>query len=194
MRSNVRLYGTIDETDGRPLSAQGRGVFSRELLRMRACVALRPDRDCSCVVFAKSWRSRSAPRRALDKITVQIASNMVAEVCSVYVLHSDGRLELYATEGLKHEAVHLTTMRRGEGLVGLIAASAEALSLPDAQSHPAFSYKPETGEEVYSSFLGVPILRGGNTLGVLVVQNRAAANIPKRRSRRSRRQRCCWPN
>ena len=109
----------------------------------------------------------------LDKITVQIASNMVAEVCSVYVLHSDGRLELYATEGLKHEAVHLTTMRRGEGLVGLIAASAEALSLPDAQSHPAFSYKPETGEEVYSSFLGVPILRGGNTLGVLVVQNRA---------------------
>ena len=109
----------------------------------------------------------------LDKIVVQIASNMVAEVCSVYVLHADGRLELYATEGLKHEAVHLTTMHRGEGLVGLIAASAEPLALPDAQSHPAFSYKPETGEEIYLSFLGVPILRGGNTLGVLVVQNRA---------------------
>ena len=59
------------------------------------------------------------------------------------------------------------------GLTGLIAASAESLSLPDAQSHPAFSYKPETGEEIYLSFLGVPILRGGNTLGVLVVQNRA---------------------
>ncbi len=109
----------------------------------------------------------------LDKIVVQIASNMVAEVCSVYVLHADGRLELYATEGLNREAVHLTTMRKGEGLVGLIAASAEPLSLPDAQSHPAFSYKPETGEEIYLSFLGVPILRGGNTLGVLVVQNRA---------------------
>ncbi len=109
----------------------------------------------------------------LDKIVVQIALNMVAEVCSVYVLHVDGRLELYATEGLKHEAVHLTTMRKGEGLVGLIAASAEALALPDAQAHPAFSYKPETGEEIFQSFLGVPILRGGNTLGVLVVQNRA---------------------
>ncbi len=109
----------------------------------------------------------------LDKIVVQIAFNMVAEVCSVYVLHTDGRLELYATEGLNREAVHRTTMRKGEGLVGLIAASAEALALPDAQSHPAFSYKPETGEEVYLSFLGVPILRGGNTLGVLVVQNKA---------------------
>ena len=109
----------------------------------------------------------------LDKIVVQIASNMVAEVCSVYVLRADGRLELYATEGLNREAVHLTTMRNGEGLVGLIAATAEPLALPDAQAHPAFSYKPETGEEIYHSFLGVPILRGGNTLGVLVVQNRA---------------------
>ncbi|MCC2109426.1 MAG: GAF domain-containing protein, partial [Hyphomicrobiales bacterium] len=71
------------------------------------------------------------------------------------------------------EAVHLTTMRATEGLVGLIATSAEPLALADAQSHPAFSYKPETGEEIYHSFLGVPILRGGNTLGVLVVQNRA---------------------
>jgi len=109
----------------------------------------------------------------LDKIVVNIASNMVAEVCSVYVQRSDGRLELYATEGLKSEAVHLTTMRAGEGLVGLIVTTAEPLSLSDAQSNPAFSFKPETGEEIYHSFLGVPILRGGNTLGVLVVQNRA---------------------
>ncbi|HVB90379.1 MAG TPA: phosphoenolpyruvate--protein phosphotransferase [Beijerinckiaceae bacterium] len=109
----------------------------------------------------------------LDKIVVHIASNMVAEVCSVYVLRADGRLELFATEGLNREAVHLTTMRSGEGLVGLIAENAEPLALADAQSHPAFSYKPETGEEIYHSFVGVPILRGGNTLGVLVVQNRA---------------------
>ena len=107
----------------------------------------------------------------LDKIVVQIAANMVAEVCSVYVLRADQRLELYATEGLNREAVHLTTMHAGEGLVGLIAKSAEPLALSEAQEHPAFSYKPETGEEAYHSFLGVPILRGGNTLGVLVVQN-----------------------
>ena len=109
----------------------------------------------------------------LDKIVVHIASNMVAEVCSVYVLRDDSRLELFATEGLNREAVHLTTMRSGEGLVGRIAETAEALALSDAQSHPAFSYKPETGEEIYQSFLGVPILRGGSTIGVLVVQNRA---------------------
>jgi phosphotransferase system enzyme I (PtsP) len=114
-----------------------------------------------------------SPQVRLDKIVTHIAANMVAEVCSVYVLRADGRLELYATEGLNREAVHLTTMRSGEGLVGLIASRAEPLALSDAQHHPAFSYRPETGEEIYSSFLGVPILRGGNTLGVLVVQNKA---------------------
>ena len=98
---------------------------------------------------------------------------MVAEVCSLYVARADGPLELFATEGLNREAVHLTTMRPGEGLVGLIAATAEPLALSDAQNHPAFSYKPETGEEIYQSFLGVPVLRCGATLGVLVVQNRA---------------------
>ncbi|HSP26486.1 MAG TPA: phosphoenolpyruvate-utilizing N-terminal domain-containing protein, partial [Saliniramus sp.] len=109
----------------------------------------------------------------LDKIVVLIAANMVAEVCSVYVLRADGTLELYATEGLNREAVHLTTMRAGEGLVGLIADMAQPLALADAKTHPAFSFKPETGEEIYHGFLGVPILRAGNTLGVLVVQNRA---------------------
>jgi len=108
----------------------------------------------------------------LDKIVVLIASKMVAEVCSVYVTRADNTLELYATEGLNREAVHLTTMRADEGLVGLIAREAQPVALSDAQHHPAFSYKPETGEEIYASFLGVPILRGGNTLGVLVVQNR----------------------
>jgi phosphotransferase system enzyme I (PtsP) len=109
----------------------------------------------------------------LDKIVVMIAANMVAEVCSVYVLRVDGGLELYATEGLSRDAVHMTVLRAGEGLVGLVAAEAQPLNLPNAQAHPAFSYKPETGEEIYHSFLGVPVLRAGNTLGVLVVQNRA---------------------
>src|ERR1700709_2262843 len=109
----------------------------------------------------------------LDKIVVLIAANMVAEVCSVYVLRVDGSLELYATEGLKREAVHHTTMRLGEGIVGVIAQRAAPRLPAPAHPHPAFSYKPETGEEIYQSFLGVPVLRGGNTLGVLVVQNRA---------------------
>jgi phosphotransferase system, enzyme I, PtsP len=109
----------------------------------------------------------------LDKIVVLIAANMVAEVCSVYVLRVDATLELYATEGLKREAVHQTVMRQDEGLVGLVASEANPINLSEAQAHPAFSYRPETGEEIYHSFLGVPILRAGNTLGVLVVQNRA---------------------
>src|SRR5258707_708051 len=109
----------------------------------------------------------------LNKIVVLIAANMVAEVCSIYVLRVDGTLELYATEGLKPDAVHVTVLRQDEGLVGLVSSEAKSLNLSDAQHHPAFSFRPETGEEIYHSFLGVPILRAGNTLGVLVVQNRA---------------------
>jgi phosphotransferase system enzyme I (PtsP) len=109
----------------------------------------------------------------LDKIVVLIAANMVAEVCSVYVLRVDGTLELYATEGLNPQAVHQTVLRSDEGLVGLVSSEANPINLSEAQNHPAFSYRPETGEEIYHSFLGVPILRAGNTLGVLVVQNRA---------------------
>ncbi len=109
----------------------------------------------------------------LDKIVVLIAANMVAEVCSVYVLRVDNSLELYASEGLNREAVHQTVLGKDEGLVGLVASEAKPINLSDAQNHPAFSFRPETGEEIYHSFLGVPVLRAGNTLGVLVVQNRA---------------------
>ncbi|WP_455270432.1 phosphoenolpyruvate--protein phosphotransferase [Rhizobium herbae] len=114
------------------------------------------------------------PQERLDQIVRQIAQNMVAEVCSVYVLRSDGVLELYATEGLNKGAVHLAQLQMGQGLVGTIAASARPLNLSDAQAHPAFTYLPETGEEIYHSFLGVPILRTGRSLGVLVVQNKAS--------------------
>ncbi len=115
--------------------------------------------------------SGSAQER-LDRIVRVVAAEMVAEVCSAYVMRAGEVLELFATEGLRPEAVHRTRLRVGEGLVGLIAASARPLALADAQSHPDFAYRPETGEEIYHSLMGVPILRGGRVLGVLVVQNR----------------------
>jgi len=108
----------------------------------------------------------------LDRIVRDIAAEMVAEVCSAYVMRAGEVLELFATEGLRREAVHRTRLRVGEGLVGVIAATARPLALADAQSHPNFAYRPETGEEVFHSLMGVPILRGGRVLGVLVVQNR----------------------
>jgi phosphotransferase system enzyme I (PtsP) len=116
--------------------------------------------------------TRESAQARLDKVVVLIASNMVAEVCSLYLRRRDGSLELFATEGLNPAAVHNTHLKPGEGLVGLIAEQAEPMQFPDAQLHPAFSYRPETGEEIYNAFLGVPILRGGHTLGVLTVQNR----------------------
>ncbi|MGF1650803.1 MAG: phosphoenolpyruvate--protein phosphotransferase [Hyphomicrobiaceae bacterium] len=108
----------------------------------------------------------------LDKIVRQVAGLMVAEVCSIYIKRQDASLELFATEGLKRDAVHATRLKRGEGLVGRCAELAVPVNVPNAQAHPAFSYRPETGEEAYHSLLAVPVLRGGAVLGVLVVQNR----------------------
>jgi phosphotransferase system, enzyme I, PtsP len=108
----------------------------------------------------------------LDHIVRVAAAEMVAEVCSAYIMRAGEVLELFATEGLRPEAVHRTRLRVGEGLVGVIAATARPLALADAQSHPNFAYRPETGEEIYHSLMGVPVLRGGRVLGVLVVQNR----------------------
>ncbi|MGB5092101.1 MAG: phosphoenolpyruvate--protein phosphotransferase [Parvibaculum sp.] len=113
-----------------------------------------------------------AAQKRLDKIVVLIASNMVAEVCSVYLMRATQDLELFATEGLKPSAVHNTRLKVGEGLIGDIAAHARPLNLADAQAHPGFAYRPETGEEIYKSLMGVPILRSGRVVGVLAVQNR----------------------
>src|SRR5262245_57416791 len=100
----------------------------------------------------------------LDKVGLRIAANTADTDRACDVLRTENTLALYATEGLKREAVHRTVLSAHEGLVGLVASEATPLNLSDAQSHPAFSYRPETGEEIYHSFLGVPILRAGNTL------------------------------
>ncbi|MBK5926873.1 GAF domain-containing protein, partial [Rhodobaculum claviforme] len=107
----------------------------------------------------------------LDQVVRLIAQDMVAEVCSVYVMRAGEVLELFGTEGLKPEAVHTTRLRNGEGLVGNIALHARPLRLADAQNHPDFAYRPETGEDPFQSLMGVPILRDGRVLGVLVIQN-----------------------
>jgi phosphotransferase system enzyme I (PtsP) len=108
----------------------------------------------------------------LDKVVKLIAVDMVAEVCSCYIMRAGEVLELFATEGLKKESVHQTRLRVGEGLVGDIAAHARPLALADAQAHPNFVFRPETGEEIFHSLMGVPIIRGSRVVGVVVVQNR----------------------
>jgi len=115
--------------------------------------------------------SGSAQER-LDLIAQIIARDMVAEVCSIYVRRAGDVIELFATEGLHPDAVHKIRFRFGEGIVGVVAASARPIALAEAQKHPNFAYRPETGEEIYQSMLGVPILRGGRVLGVLAIQNR----------------------
>ena len=97
----------------------------------------------------------------LDMVVRTSAISMVAEVCSIYLRRASGDLELFATEGLAREAVHVTRLKPGEGLVGETMRLGRPLNLSDAASHPAFSYRPETGEDPYHAFLAVPLLRGG---------------------------------
>lgn len=110
----------------------------------------------------------------LDQITHLIADSMKTEVCSIYLFRDPETLELCATEGLRKESVHQTRMKLGEGLVGRVARTGQPVNTADAPSEKGFRFMPETGEEIYSSFLGVPIQRVGEKLGVLVVQSKIA--------------------
>ena len=113
-------------------------------------------------------------QQRLNSVVRIIALSMVAEVCSIYLRRASGEMELFATEGLESKAVHVTRMKPGEGLIGEITRQGAPLNLADAPEHPAFSFRPETGEDPYHAFLGAPLLRGGRVIGVLVVQNRTA--------------------
>ncbi len=138
--------------------AEATGSRSRDLLkRLRETLAV-----------------EGAGQERLDRITHLITESMATHVCSIYLLRDPKTLELCATEGLKAESVHQTRLRIGEGLVGRVAQEATPINVSNATKERGFRYMPETGEEIYSSFLGVPIQRLGEMRGVLVVQNREA--------------------
>jgi phosphotransferase system enzyme I (PtsP) len=114
--------------------------------------------------------ARTPTQAKLDQVAGLIASALDSEVASIYLVR-EGMLELSATRGLKQEAVHVTRLAFGQGLVGTIAATRQPLNLAEASLHPAFAYRPETGEERFHSFAGVPIIRRELAVGVLAVQH-----------------------
>ncbi|WP_439532206.1 phosphoenolpyruvate--protein phosphotransferase [Polymorphobacter sp.] len=115
--------------------------------------------------------SRTGAEAKLGQVVRIIAQALSSEVASIYLLR-DGMLELYATQGLSQAAVHVTRLAMGQGLIGVIAATREPLNLAEAREHPDFAYRPETGEELYHSLAGVPIVRREAAIGVLAVQHR----------------------
>ncbi len=114
--------------------------------------------------------ARTNAQAKLNSVVNIIGEALDSEVCSIYLLR-EGVLELFATRGLAQDAVHLTKLAMGEGLVGTIAENGEVLNLDEAASHPDFAFKPETGEDRYHSFAGVPIIRREKSVGVLAVQH-----------------------
>mgnify|MGYP000392129446 CR=1 FL=1 len=133
------------------------------------------DRPRQLLKRLHSVMSGDAPaQERLDALVVEIANTMEVEVCSVYMVRAARELELFSTIGLKNEAVHLSRLKMGEGLVGYIADKGIPLNLAEARKHPNFVYLPETGEEDFRSFAGVPIIYRENISGVLVVQTKQA--------------------
>ncbi len=114
--------------------------------------------------------SRTGAQAKLNKVVNIIGEALDSEVCSIYLLR-EGMLELFATRGLNQSAVHVTRLGVGEGLTGTIAQNNETLNLDKAASHPEFQYRPETGEDKFHSFAGVPIVRRARSIGVLAVQH-----------------------
>jgi len=114
--------------------------------------------------------SKANAQTKLNRVVAVVAQQLNSEVASIYLLR-DGVLELYATKGLSQDAVHVTKLALGHGLVGTIAASREPLNLAEAREHPDFAYRPETGEDIFHSFAGVPIVRREASVGVLCVQH-----------------------
>jgi phosphotransferase system, enzyme I, PtsP len=112
--------------------------------------------------------------QALTFIVERVKPAMGVDVCSVYLTDVEsGELVLMATDGLLQESVGFVRLQLDEGLVGLVAQRAELINLDNAPDHPRYRYFPETGEEVYHAFLGVPIIHQRKVLGVLVVQQSA---------------------
>ncbi len=146
---------TSDASPETPRS-QKRGDGSRMLLKRLSAVMAEPGDG----------------QARMDRIVSLIAESMRTDVCSIYLRRGERTLELCATEGLNRSAVHSVRLRVGQGLVGLIAKRSEPINTADARSERGFQYLPQTGEEVYNAFAGVPIQRLGSVLGVLVVQNR----------------------
>lgn len=114
--------------------------------------------------------SRLHAQAKLDRVVEIVGKSLDSEVCSIYLLR-EGMLELFATRGLNKSAVHVTRMAIGEGLTGTIAANNETLNLAEAKAHPDFQYRPETGEEKFHSFAGVPIVYHERVVGTLCVQH-----------------------
>lgn len=107
---------------------------------------------------------------ALGIIVSSVKNAMRTHVCSVYMRDEEGGYVLMATDGLNQNAVGRVRLSAGEGLVGRVVVREEPINLEQAEAHPSYQYFPETGEERYSSFLGVPIIHQRKVLGVLVVQ------------------------
>jgi phosphotransferase system, enzyme I, PtsP len=120
-------------------------------------------------------------RETLDKIVAAIAEGMEVEVCSLYLFDPQrDRLVLRATIGLDRGSVGKVSMRTSEGLVGMVIEKGEPVAVTDAISHPRYKYFPETGEERYHTFLGVPVQEGRNRpLGVLVAQTLTRRNFTR---------------
>ncbi len=158
-----------DETNlGRPPQIIGDGATARVVKTRKRLLRLRDTRQ----LFARLREALASGVASLPDIARLVATELPADACAIYVARAGEILELAATHGLNINAVGHTRLRMGEGIIGIVASSGDAMNLADAQNHPRFAYRAEIGEDDYAALLAVPVKRAGRILGVLAVQNK----------------------
>ena len=106
----------------------------------------------------------------LARTVRMIAKRIDVDACSIYIFDADrGVLILKATHGLDSSTVESVHMPPSEGLVGLVLERSAPVQVSKMNEHPRFKAFPQTKEESFSSFLGVPLIEHRKSFGVLVV-------------------------
>jgi phosphotransferase system enzyme I (PtsP) len=108
----------------------------------------------------------------MDLVVLRVCESMSVKVCSLYLRDDSDNFVLRATKGLNRDAIGRVSMTQNQGLVGYVAKRGEAINLENAQAHSRYLYFPETGEERFASFLGVPVIHQRQVLGVLALQQK----------------------
>ncbi|WP_297369753.1 putative PEP-binding protein [Acidocella sp.] len=125
-------------------------------------------------LFARLREQLAAGTASLADLAKLVAEGLEVDASVIYVTRPGELLELAATWGLNIGAVGHTRLRLGEGIIGITASSGDIMNLADAQNHPRYVYRAETGEEAMASMLAVPVKRAGRTLGVIGVMSKEA--------------------
>ncbi len=106
-------------------------------------------------------------------LTVQITE---CDACLVYLIESDTNEIVLRASQVPHAAdLGMLRMKMGEGVTGWVAEHKSVVALPaNAAADNRFKRFQALVEDTYEAFLSVPLVSGGDIIGVINVHHREA--------------------